>query len=324
MQAHGGDRHPVTRGRDETPSSNGTAARRLRRGGSSVTAHEAAARLVYVSDVSAADASAETFAKRLRVVARDRASRDRAATVARPTRPGSPSRPRSCSTGSGACTHRCQPGSCPPDRSARDDHDRRQDPGRPPGSACHPDGRSLAVASMTALVRRVDARRRAPWCGSAGDRTADHGGDGGAGGRCAAERPARRDSSTSGASLSGGVGGIRRIDADTGRERDDLDSRPAFKLVLGARGTHIIARRRPSAARSPQVDAGGRVLRVIGTGSGEDPSRTDRPGRVSRATWSRSASDPDLADAALPAIRRLASVSATRGRHPRARGTTIT
>ncbi len=132
------------------------------------------------------------------------------------------------------------------------------------GLAVHPDGGSLAIASIDGYVRRLDlATGRLELI--AGNGTQASGGDGGPAAQAQVNRPHDVAYDTRGNLLIAEAAGVRRIDAATGAIETALRL-PAFKLVPGQRGTLYLINGGPSGGTVTQVDASGSVLRVIGTG----------------------------------------------------------
>jgi len=180
------------------------------------------------------------------------------------------------------------------------------------GVAVDPTGRYLAIASIEGWVYRVElatgVRERL-----AGDGTEISSGDGGSAEAAQLNGPHDVTYDARGDLLIAEIAGIRRIDAVTGRI-ETASTRPAFKVVLGPRGTLYLLNGNPSGGMVTQVDANGAVLRVIGTG------RLSR--HIDRAPIGRVGflpSDVEPVGSSLlisqtepiPAIRRLASGSGT-------------
>jgi sugar lactone lactonase YvrE len=115
------------------------------------------------------------------------------------------------------------------------------------GVAVDPSGRYLAVASIEGWVYRVELAtgemRRLVQLNGPHDVTYEADGD----------------------LLIAGYDGVRRIDAETGTIATPF-SLPAFKVVVGPRGTLFLISGDPSGGKVTQVNAKGAVLRVIGTG----------------------------------------------------------
>ena len=132
------------------------------------------------------------------------------------------------------------------------------------GLAVHPDGRSLAVAAIDGWVYRVElatgTRERL-----AGDGTQATSGDGGPATAARVNGPHDVTYDAAGNLLVGVYDGVRRIDADTGLIETAF-AREATKVVLGPRGSAYLLHGSPTGGTVTQVDAGGTVLRVIGTG----------------------------------------------------------
>ena len=132
------------------------------------------------------------------------------------------------------------------------------------GLAVHPDGGSLAIASIDGYVRRVDlATGRLELV--AGDGTQASGGDGGPAAQAQVNRPHDVVYDTQGDLLIAEAGGVRRIDAATGVIETAVRL-PAFKVVPGAGGTLYLLDGGPRGGMITQIDARGSVLRVVGTG----------------------------------------------------------
>ena len=132
------------------------------------------------------------------------------------------------------------------------------------GLAVHPDGRSLAVAAIDGWVYRVELPTGTPER-LAGDGTQATSGDGGPATEARLNGPHDVTYDAAGNLLIGVYDGVRRIDAGTGRIETAF-AREATKVVLGARGSAYLLAGSPSGGTVTQVDAGGAVLRVIGTG----------------------------------------------------------
>jgi streptogramin lyase len=131
------------------------------------------------------------------------------------------------------------------------------------GLAVHPDGGSLALASIDGYVRRLDlATGRLELI--AGDGTRASGGDGGPAAQAQVNRPHDVVYDTRGNLLVAEAAGVRRIDAATG-VIDTALKLPAFKVVPGPGGTLYLIDGGPTGGTVKQVDASGSVLRVIGT-----------------------------------------------------------
>jgi sugar lactone lactonase YvrE len=132
------------------------------------------------------------------------------------------------------------------------------------GLAVHPEGGSLAIASIDGYVRRLDlATGRVEL--TTGNGTAASGGDGGPAAQAQVNRPHDVAYDTRGNLLVAEAAGVRRIDATTGVIETALRL-PAFKVVPGPGGSLYVINGGPSGGTVTQVDAGGSVLRVIGTG----------------------------------------------------------
>ena len=132
------------------------------------------------------------------------------------------------------------------------------------GLAVHPDGGSLAIASIDGYVRRLDlATGRLELI--AGNGTQASGGDGGPAAQAQVNRPHDVAYDTQGNLLVAEAAGVRRIDAATGVIETAVRL-PAFKVVLGPGGTLYLLDGGPRGGTVTQVDASGSVLRVIGTG----------------------------------------------------------
>ena len=180
------------------------------------------------------------------------------------------------------------------------------------GVAVDPTGRYLAIASIEGWVYRVElatgARERL-----AGDGTETSSGDGGPAASAQLNGPHDVTYDAGGNLLIAEFGGVRRIDAATGRI-ETAYTRPAFKVVLGPRGTLFLLDGNPNGGTITQIDASGAVLRVIGTG--RLSRHVDRApiGRVGflpsdvepvRGSLLISQTEP------IPAVRRLAAGSGT-------------
>jgi hypothetical protein len=145
----------------------------------------------------------------------------------------------------------------------------------------------------------------------AGDGTEVSSGDGGPATEAQLNGPHDVTYDANGDLLIAELAGIRRIDAMTGRIETAF-TRPAFKVVLGPRGTLFLLNGNPSGGAVTQVDANGAVLRVIGTGKLSRHADRARIGRVGFLP-----SDVEPVGSALlisqtepiPAVRRLASGS---------------
>ena len=132
------------------------------------------------------------------------------------------------------------------------------------GLAVHPDGGSLAIASIDGYVRRLDlATGRLELI--AGNGTQASGGDGGPAAQAQVNRPHDVAYDTQGNLLVAEAAGVRRIDAATGVIETAVRL-PAFKVVPGAGGTLYLINGGPRGGTVTQVDASGSVLRVVGTG----------------------------------------------------------
>ncbi len=132
------------------------------------------------------------------------------------------------------------------------------------GLAVHPDGGSLAIASLDGFVHRVDLRTGRVEL-IAGNGTPASGGDGGPAANAQVNRPHDVAYDTQGNLLVAEAAGVRRIDAATG-VIDTALKLPAFKVVPGPGGTLYLINGSPRGGTVTQVDASGSVLRVIGTG----------------------------------------------------------
>ena len=180
------------------------------------------------------------------------------------------------------------------------------------GLAVHPDGGSLAIASIDGYVRGLDlATGRLEVI--AGNGTQASGGDGGPADQAQVNRPHDVAYDTRGNLLVAEAAGVRRIDAATGVIETAVRL-PAFKVVPGPGGTLYLLDGGPLGGTVAQVDASGSVLRVIGTG------RLSRHAdRVSIGKVGFLPSDVEPVSEAvlisqtepIPAIRRLASGSTT-------------
>jgi len=132
------------------------------------------------------------------------------------------------------------------------------------GLAVHPDGGSLAIASIDGYVRRLDlATGRLELI--AGNGTQVSGGDGGPAVQAQVNRPHDVVYDTQGNLLVAEAGGVRRIDAAT-RVIVTAVRLPAFKVVPGAGGTLYLINGGPRGGTVTHVGASGSVLRVVGTG----------------------------------------------------------
>jgi hypothetical protein len=132
------------------------------------------------------------------------------------------------------------------------------------GLAVHPDGDSLAIASIDGYVRRIDLATG--WLELVtGNGTQASGGDGGPAAQAQVNRPHDVAYDTQGNLLVAETAGVRRVDAATG-EIETAVRLPAFKVVPGAGGTLYLINGGPRGGTVTQVDASGSVLRVIGTG----------------------------------------------------------
>jgi sugar lactone lactonase YvrE len=132
------------------------------------------------------------------------------------------------------------------------------------GVAVDPSGRFLAIASIAGWVYRVELATGVMER-LAGDGTEASSGDGGAASAAQLNGPHDVTYDARGNLLVVELGGIRRIDATTGIIETAF-TRPAFKVVLGPRGTLYLLNGNPSGGTVTQIDASGKVLRVIGTG----------------------------------------------------------
>ena len=180
------------------------------------------------------------------------------------------------------------------------------------GLAVHPDGRSLAIASIDGYVRRLDlpTGRLEP---VAGNGTQASGGDGGPAVQAQVNRPHDVAYDMQGNLLIAEAGGVRRIDGATGVIETAVRL-PAFKVVPGPGGTLYLINGGPRGGTITQVDASGSVLRVVGTG--QLSRHVDRV-KIGKVGFLPSDVEP-VAGAVLitqtepiPAIRRLASGSTT-------------
>jgi DNA-binding beta-propeller fold protein YncE len=134
----------------------------------------------------------------------------------------------------------------------------------PAGLAVHPDGGSLAIASIDGYVRRLDlASGRLELI--AGNGTQASGGDGGPAARAQVNRPHDVAYDTRGNLLVAEAAGVRRIDKATG-VIDTALKLPAFKIVPAPGGALYLLDGGPTGGTVTHVDANGSVLRVIGTG----------------------------------------------------------
>jgi sugar lactone lactonase YvrE len=180
------------------------------------------------------------------------------------------------------------------------------------GVAVDPTGRYLAIASIEGWVYRVDlatgAKRRL-----AGDGTEASGGDGGPAADAQLNGPHDVTYDAEGNLLIAELTRVRRIDAQTGTIETAL-SLPAFKIVVGPRGTLFLLSGNPSGGKVTQVDAGGAVLRVIGTGK---LSRHADQAPIGRVGFLPSDVEPVGGTLLIsqtqpvPALRRLAAGSST-------------
>jgi sugar lactone lactonase YvrE len=132
------------------------------------------------------------------------------------------------------------------------------------GLAVHPDGGSLAIASIDGYVRRLDLRTGRVEL-IAGNGTQASGGDGGLAAHAQVNRPHDVAYDTRGNLLVAEAAGVRRIDAATGVIEMAVRL-PAFKVVPASGGTLYLLYGGPRGGTVTQVDASGSVLRVIGTG----------------------------------------------------------
>jgi len=182
----------------------------------------------------------------------------------------------------------------------------------PAGVAVDPAGRYLAVASIEGWVYRVELATRAIER-LAGDGTDASSGDGGPATAAQLDRPHDVTYDGRGNLLIVELTRVRRIDAATGTIGTAF-RRPAFKVVLGPSGTLFLLDGSPSGGTVTQIDASGRVLRVIGTGKlsrhvdrapigrvGFLPSDVEPVGSTLLITQTQP----------IPAVRRLASGSRT-------------
>jgi hypothetical protein len=132
------------------------------------------------------------------------------------------------------------------------------------GLAVHPDGGSLAIASIDGYVRRLDlATGRLELV--AGNGTQASGGDGGPAAQAQLNRPHDVAYDARGNLLVAEAAGVRRIDAATGVIETAVRL-PAFKVTPGPHGTLYLINGGPRGGTVTQVDASGSALRVIGTG----------------------------------------------------------
>jgi hypothetical protein len=132
------------------------------------------------------------------------------------------------------------------------------------GLAVHPDGRSLAAASIEGWVYRVDlATRRLERLAGNGTEAAT--GDGGPATAAQLNGPHDVTYDAAGNLLIGGYRGVRRIDARTG-VIDTPFRREGTKVVVGAQGTVFLVAGSPTGGTVTELDASGAVRRVIGTG----------------------------------------------------------
>ncbi|MGH3082605.1 MAG: hypothetical protein ACRDNP_00840 [Gaiellaceae bacterium] len=180
------------------------------------------------------------------------------------------------------------------------------------GLAVHPEGGSLAIASIDGYVRRLDlATERLELI--AGNGTAASSGDGGPAAQAQVNRPHDVAYDTRGNLLVAEAAGVRRIDATTGVIEMALRL-PAFKLAPGPGGTLYLIDGGPRGGTVTQVDASGSVLRMIGTG--QLSRHVDRV-QIGKVGFLPSDVEP-VSGAVLisqtepiPAIRRLASGGTT-------------
>jgi hypothetical protein len=180
------------------------------------------------------------------------------------------------------------------------------------GLAVHPDGGSLAIASIDGYVRRLDlATGRLELI--AGNGAQASGGDGGPAARAQVNRPHDVAYDARGNLLVAEAVGVRRIDAATGVIETAVRL-PAFKVASGPGGTLYLINGGPRGGTLTQVDASGSVLSVIGTG--RLSRHVDRV-QIGKVGFLPSDLEP-VSGAVLisqtepvPAIRRLASGSMT-------------
>ena len=180
------------------------------------------------------------------------------------------------------------------------------------GVAVDPTGRYLAIASIEGWVYRVElatgVMKRL-----AGDGTEASSGDGGPASAAQLNGPHDVTYDPRGNLLVVELAGIRRIDAGTGTIETAF-RRPAFKVVLGPRGTLFVLSGNPTGGRVTEIDASGAVRRVIGTGRLSRHSDRAPIGRVGFLP-----SDVEPVGASLlitqtrpiPAVRRLGPGSAS-------------
>jgi hypothetical protein len=132
------------------------------------------------------------------------------------------------------------------------------------GVAVDPTGRYLAIASIEGWVYRVElasgTRERL-----AGDGTEASSGDGGPAASAQVNGPHDVTYEPNGDLLVTELAGVRRIDGTTGLI-SAASKRPAFKVVVGPRGTLYLLDGDPNGGTVTQLAATGRRLRVIGTG----------------------------------------------------------
>ena len=148
------------------------------------------------------------------------------------------------------------------------------------GLAVHPDGGSLAIASIDGYVRRLDlATGRLELI--AGNGTQASGGDGGPAAQAQVNRPHDVAYDTRGDLLVAEAAGVRRIDAATGVIETAVRL-PAFKVVPGPAGTLYLLNGGPSGGTVTQVrreriraarDRNGAAVTSRGSGA-------DRQGRI--------------------------------------------
>jgi sugar lactone lactonase YvrE len=132
------------------------------------------------------------------------------------------------------------------------------------GIAVDRDDGALVVASLEGWVYRVDVAT-----GSlervAGDGTEASTGDGGPASSAQLDRPHDVTFDGRGNLLVAELARVRRIDATTGTI-ETAYRLPAFKVVLGPRGTLFLLNATPRGGTVTEIHPDGRVLRVIGTG----------------------------------------------------------
>ena len=180
------------------------------------------------------------------------------------------------------------------------------------GLAVHPDGRTLAMASIDGYVRRLDlATGRLGLV--AGNGTEASGGDGGPAAQAQVNRPHDVAYDARGNLLVAEAVGVRRIDAATGVIETAVRL-PAFKVVPGPGGMLYLINGGPRGGTVTQVGASGSVLRVIGTG--RLSRHVDRV-QIGKIGFLPSDVEPVSGEVLIsqtepvPAIRRLASGSTT-------------